>query len=561
MSQNLYAQAKRIAEQAVVADKEGRIDDAIRFYVKAAEILVEMSRLTKNEQLKETYGDRAKSYISRAKELKASKKKAKERVGKGKNEKDDESDELDSTLEASIVTEKPDIKLEDVAGLEHAKQALRESIVLPLMRPDLFQGARKPWKGILLFGPPGTGKCISEEEHVYIEGLGKLEAKQVFNIVKGDVHWSSKDEVVYLPKEPINILSFDEGMEKIVWRQIEFVYESFGKPILQIKLSNGKKMQVGENHLILCLVDGERTWRAARELKPNDTVLGMYTPNNKTISSPDQLIQLLHNGDSTITAFQVKSVRKKRGRVIDFQVKGSHTYLFSESQIIGHNTMLAKAVAGNIDASFFNVSAATIMSKWLGESEKLVKRLFELAIKKQPSIIFIDEVDALTQTRSGGENDAMRRVKTQLLTSMQGLSSKPTDRVVVIGATNIPEEIDPAFRRRFERRIYVPLPDHPARKKIFELNTRGIELSPDVDFEMLADLTEGYSAADIATICRDAIMAPIREMDQSGLIEDPTKKVRPVTQQDFLNSIQKIKPSVTPEEVQRYEEWAKEHAT
>ncbi len=378
MSQNLYAQAARIAEAAVRADKEGRYEDAIQDYLRAAEILVKAAKVTRNPMIRETYEDRAKSYVGRAKVLKETLKKAP--ASRGGRDEDDE--EIDDHLADAVISEKPDVKLEDVAGLQPAKQALREAIVLPLMRPDLFKGARRPWRGILLFGPPGTGK-----------------------------------------------------------------------------------------------------------------------------------------------------------------------------------TMLAKATAGELDATFFNISPAVMMSKWLGESEKIVKRLFDIAKEKQPSIVFIDEVDALTQARSGNENDAMRRVKTQLLTSMEGLTSKLEDRVVVIGATNVPWEIDPAFRRRFERRIYIPLPDRDARIEVFKIHVRGVDLSEDVDFELLADLTENFSAADIANICREAIMRPVRELDTSGALENPEITARPVNMDDFLASLKVVKPSVSPEELERFEEWAREFGT
>lgn len=220
-------------------------------------------------------------------------------------------------------------------------------------------------------------------------------------------------------------------------------------------------------------------------------------------------------------------------------------------------TLLAKATAAEVEATFFNVSASAVISKWLGESEKLVNTLFKIARERQPSIIFIDEVDALTGAR-GGEHDAMRRVKTELLTSMDGLSSSAQDRLVVIGATNLPESIDGAFRRRFERRIYIKLPDFEARKAIFQLNVKGVDLAPDVDFESLAEITEGYSGADIAMVCRDAIMTPIRELDLSGDIHDPNIKARPVTQKDFLESIQSVNPSVSAEEIEKYEKWNEE---
>ncbi len=220
-------------------------------------------------------------------------------------------------------------------------------------------------------------------------------------------------------------------------------------------------------------------------------------------------------------------------------------------------TLLARAVATEVDATFFNVSASSIISKWLGESEKLVTQLFESAQEKQPSLIFIDEIDSIASTR-GGEHDAMRRVKTTLMTQMSGVTSKKEDRVVVIGATNLPWEIDPAFRSRFEKRIYINLPDLPARSKIFEIHSKGIEIEDTVDFQLIGEMSDGYSGRDIQLICREAVMMPVRELDISGALDDPDIKARAVTVQDYMLAFEKIKPSVAPEELLRYRDWAEE---
>jgi vacuolar protein-sorting-associated protein 4 len=384
MSSTLYARAQALAKQAVEADDSGNYQVAYNKYLEAASILIDMTKFTNNIRLKKTYENRAQAYIDRVKIIKPmimAPKKENTPTGKsGKPEEEIQDDELDEAIIGSIVSERPDIKLEDVAGLVNVKSALRESIVLPLMRPDLFTGSRRPWKGILLFGPPGCGK-----------------------------------------------------------------------------------------------------------------------------------------------------------------------------------TMIAKATAGDVEATFFNISAANLVSKWLGESEKLVKKLYDIAKTKQPSIIFIDEVDSLTQSRGGSENDAMRRVKTQLLTSMEGLSSNPKDRVVTIGATNIPWEIDSAFRRRFERRIFVPIPDLEARAKVFEINSKGIELAPDVNFMDLAEKTDGYSGSDIANICREAIFAPVRELDSSGALSDPNVGARAVNQEDYLIALKNVRSSIGRNELEKFDEWEKEY--
>lgn len=375
-AQGLIDHARDFAVKAYSFDKEKNYSEAIPHYLDAAEALMKAIKFERNPQVARSLKKKANMYISRARELRELLEKRKER--KSKAGSDDEEEKLENAISDIIVTEKPNITLADIAGLETAKQTLREAIVLPLMRPDLFSGARKPWKGILLFGPPGCGK-----------------------------------------------------------------------------------------------------------------------------------------------------------------------------------TLLAKATAAEVEATFFNVSASSIISKWLGESEKLVKQLFELADEKQPSIIFIDEVDALAGAR-GGEHDAMRRVKTELLTSMDGLSSSETDRIVTVGATNMPESIDGAFRRRFERRIYIPLPDLPARSAIFLFNTKGVELAEDADFEVLAEITEGYSGSDIAMVCREAIMTPIRELDMAGAIEDTSIAARAVTQDDFLEAIESINPSVSDDEIEKYDNWNEE---
>ena len=221
-------------------------------------------------------------------------------------------------------------------------------------------------------------------------------------------------------------------------------------------------------------------------------------------------------------------------------------------------TLLARAVATEVEATFFNVSASSIISKWLGESEKLVSQLFETAQEKQPSLIFIDEVDSIASARGGGEHDAMRRVKTTLMTQMSGVTTKKEDRIVVIGATNLPWEIDPAFRSRFEKRIYINLPDLPARSKIFEIHTKGVETDETVDFSLIGEMSDGYSGRDIQLICREAVMMPVRELDISGALDNPDIQARPVTLQDFMTSFEKIKPSVAPEELLRHRDWAEE---
>ncbi|MFX0067734.1 MAG: AAA family ATPase [Promethearchaeota archaeon] len=383
MSEKLFKYATQMAKEAVKLDKQGKQKLAVQKYIQAADILMRFLKLTKNPALRKTCYEKAEQYVQRAKELQGispglsvvSEKAAGKAITK-------EDQALQEAISDTIITEKPSVEWEDVANLETAKQALREAVILPMLRPDIFTGAREPWRGLLLVGPPGCGK-----------------------------------------------------------------------------------------------------------------------------------------------------------------------------------TLLAKAVANECNATFFSADAASLVSKWLGESEKLVATLFTVARRGSPSVIFIDEVDALATVRSGDEVGGERRMKTQLLIEMDGVRKRKGEQVVVLGATNRPWDLDPAFRRRFEKRIYVPLPDKEGRREIFRIHVRGIEIAPDADFDELATLTEGYSGSDIALICRDAAMMPIRELDTAGTLTRKDITVRPVDREDFIKSMKKIKPTVSPDELQKYEEWTKDYAS
>ncbi|MHA1785128.1 MAG: AAA family ATPase [Candidatus Helarchaeota archaeon] len=371
------------ANEALAFEEKEDYKGAKAKYIEAAEILMEFLKMNKNLTIQRLCEDRIESYIKRAKHLEEAIEDDSVEIGKdGKPKrkvKSKDEEKLSAAIADTIMTEKPNVKWDDVANLEAAKQALREAIILPMKRPDLFKGARKPWKGVLLFGPPGCGK-----------------------------------------------------------------------------------------------------------------------------------------------------------------------------------TMIAKAVANEVDATFFNADSGSLVSKWLGESERLIKELFKLARENSPSLIFMDEVDSLTTTRggSGGEGGGERRIKTQLLQEIDGVASGDA-RLVILGATNTPWEIDAAMRRRFEKRIYVGLPEIEARIALFKIHTKGVELDSSVNFKELAELTDGYSGADISMLCRESIMNPVRELDISGKLEE-IEKTRAVVKNDFLESLEAIKPSVSQEELTKYDEWANE---
>ena len=191
-------------------------------------------------------------------------------------------------------------------------------------------------------------------------------------------------------------------------------------------------------------------------------------------------------------------------------------------------TMLAKAVASECRTTFFNISASTIVSKWRGDSEKLVRVLFELARYHQPSTIFVDEVDSILSSRTGsGEHEASRRMKTELLIQLDGLIKSKGERVFLLAASNLPWELDMALLRRLEKRILVPLPGEDAREAMLKHHlppgpaNSGKRAEESVDFNAFAEALEGYSGSDIRLVCKEAAMKPLRRlMDQIDILNE-----------------------------------------
>ena len=222
-------------------------------------------------------------------------------------------------------------------------------------------------------------------------------------------------------------------------------------------------------------------------------------------------------------------------------------------------TLLAAAVATEIDANFYSIDAASIMSKWLGEAEQNVAKLFGSARKSatdgKPAIVFVDELDSLMGNHSnevGGEI----RVKNQFLKEMDGIVDKGKAlHVYVIGATNKPWDLDWAFIRRFQKRILVPLADHITRLNMLKLYSSNLQIDKDVDLDELARLAEGFSGSDIRDVCQSAQLSLIGEFFESGKAIDKEAKPRSLTMGDFRQILEERKPSVSLDMLSMYNRW------
>ncbi|CAL9193551.1 unnamed protein product [Musa hybrid cultivar] len=222
-------------------------------------------------------------------------------------------------------------------------------------------------------------------------------------------------------------------------------------------------------------------------------------------------------------------------------------------------TMIGKAIAGEAKATFFYISASSLTSKWIGEGEKLVRALFGVASCRQPAVIFVDEIDSLlSQRKSEGEHESSRRLKTQFLIEMEGFDGG-NDQILLIGATNRPQELDEAARRRLTKRLYIPLPSSEARAWIVRnlLEKDGLFKLSEEDIIAICKLTEGYSGSDMKNLVKDASMGPLREALRQGIEITKLRKedMRAVTRQDFEYAMQEVRPSVSLNELSTYEEW------
>lgn len=225
-------------------------------------------------------------------------------------------------------------------------------------------------------------------------------------------------------------------------------------------------------------------------------------------------------------------------------------------------TMVAKAIASQCgeDITFFNMSAGTLTSRYYGDSEKLIQVLFSVAGEKQPSVIFIDELDSILGARSSQEHEASRRLKTEFLVQFDGVGTSQEDRVVIIGATNRPFDLDEAVLRRFTARIFLPLPNLEARAQMIKNKLKNVnnELN-DKDIEQVAKKTDGYSFADLTAMCQEAAMEPIRSLDYEKLATLKKEDAPKLVSKHFDTAIAKVPKTVSKKSIMEYEKWSNDN--
>jgi katanin p60 ATPase-containing subunit A1 len=232
-------------------------------------------------------------------------------------------------------------------------------------------------------------------------------------------------------------------------------------------------------------------------------------------------------------------------------------------------TLLAAATSAQLEATFFNASVSALLSKYFGESSRLIAALYTTARRRSPAVIFLDELDALTPKRGHGEDGAERRILSTLLAELDGLTGKAGDAyVLTMGATNTPWDMDAAILSRFEKKIYVPLPDLGAREAILRIHLQGKGYASEVSYRELAERTEGFSGRELERVCKEIVGQMIQRMNpnlaevaRGGLaaVKSYQVKVCPLTRRDFDVILQDYRPETAPEALQRFADWQRSY--
>eukprot|EP00301_Raphidiophrys_heterophryoidea_P001600 c10770_g2_i2.p1 GENE.c10770_g2_i2~~c10770_g2_i2.p1 ORF type:complete len:231 (+),score=59.19 c10770_g2_i2:46-738(+) len=222
--------------------------------------------------------------------------------------------------------------------------------------------------------------------------------------------------------------------------------------------------------------------------------------------------------------------------------------------------MVGKAIASQCGATFFSISASSLTSKWTGDAEKMVRALFAVARVRQPSVIFVDEIDSMLCQRSENDAEVSRRLKTEFLIQIDGCNTKVEDRVLIIGATNRPQELDEAVRRRMVKRLYIPLPSSEARLTL--ISTLVKKHKNEVTESELRDVvthTKGYSGSDLHALCSEAAHGPLREVKDIASVQ--LDALRPITYGDFVHALTTVRPSVASKELKQYVDWSAQYGS
>ncbi|XP_055594128.1 fidgetin-like protein 1 [Uranotaenia lowii] len=219
-------------------------------------------------------------------------------------------------------------------------------------------------------------------------------------------------------------------------------------------------------------------------------------------------------------------------------------------------TLIGKCIASQSKSTFFSISASSLTSKWIGDGEKMVRALFAVASVHQPAVVFIDEIDSLLCQRSETEHESSRRLKTEFLVQLDGAATAEDERILIVGATNRPQELDEAARRRLVKRLYIPLPELSARIQILTrlLLSEKNSLTAD-EINQIGQQTDGFSGADMKVLCHEASMGPIRSIPFNQLGEIGKDDVRPVSYDDFRTALGRVRASVSPGDLTQYVKW------